>query len=83
METKRYSTPNDDKQTSTFLGKILVDGLSQKELNNAYDDVSGDYDQVWCQGARADSVLTNRNTILNKKLEESKHGVYLCLSITR
>jgi hypothetical protein len=48
METQRYSTPSDDKQTTKLLSKVLVDGLSQQQLNDAYDDVSKDYDQVIC-----------------------------------
>lgn len=43
---KKYSLPSEDKKAQYLLGKILADGLSQNELNAAYDDVSKDYDQV-------------------------------------
>lgn len=43
---KKYSLPSEDKKAHYLLGKILADGLSQNELNAAYDDVSKDYDQV-------------------------------------
>lgn len=43
---KKYSLPSEDKKAQYLLGRILADGLSQNELNAAYDDVSKDYDQV-------------------------------------
>ena len=43
---KKYSLPTEDKKAQYLLGRILADGLSQNELNAAYDDVSKEYDQV-------------------------------------
>lgn len=54
---KKYSLPSEDKKAQYLLGKILADGLSQNELNAAYDDVSKDYDQV------QERIIFSRNEI--------------------
>ncbi|XP_048766769.2 methyltransferase-like protein 27 [Ostrea edulis] len=46
MATQRYSLPSDDHGAANILGKVFLDGLSQNELNEAYNDVSKDYDQI-------------------------------------
>jgi hypothetical protein len=46
MDTQRYSLPREDEGVASFIGKIFVDGLSQKELNETYNDASKFYDKV-------------------------------------
>ena len=42
----RHTIPVEDEGAVNLLGKVLANGLSQKELNSAYDDVCKDYDKV-------------------------------------
>jgi hypothetical protein len=48
MTTQNYSIPRDNKGVVEFFEKNFMDGLSQAELNEAYNDVSKDYDKVCC-----------------------------------
>lgn len=42
----RYIIFVEDQDVVKFVGKVLVEGLLQKELNVVYDDVCKDYDKV-------------------------------------
>lgn len=46
MTTFRHTIPVEDQDAAKLVGKVLAEGLSQKELNAAYDDVCRDYDKV-------------------------------------
>lgn len=46
MTTFRHTIPVEDQDAAKLVGKVLAEGLSQKELNAAYDDVCKDYDKV-------------------------------------
>lgn len=46
MATFRHTIPVEDQDAAKLVGKVLAEGLSQKELNAAYDDVCKDYDKV-------------------------------------
>ena len=46
----RHTIPVEDEGAVNLLGKVLANGLSQKELNSAYDDVCKDYDKVQILG---------------------------------
>jgi hypothetical protein len=48
MATQRYSIPSENKRVAEFFSKLFMDGLSQAELTEAYNDVSKDYDKVCC-----------------------------------
>lgn len=65
---KKYSLPSEDKKAQYLLGKILADGLSQNELNAAYDDVSKDYDQVYLSKRNQSERKTKIILLDNKQI---------------
>ncbi|XP_061195921.1 methyltransferase-like protein 27 [Saccostrea echinata] len=76
-QTQRYSLPNEyDKGAQQLLGKILAEGLSQRELNAAYDDVSRDYDQVVLDnGYKAPKSCTDAVTKLYPEAERAQKTI--------